>query len=266
MPEFADLGWVDHPVPGQPAAWVRAIELRREAKKNAFSVELSTQLSIAVRQADEDPAVRVVLLSARGDVFSAGADLGLFLGQTPALTGLDPEAIVTPDRVHEVLDACAKPLIAVVGGRAVGMGVTLLPHFDLVYASERASFSCPFVKLGLVLELGSSFSLPRMIGRQRTNELVLRGSPLDAETAERWGLVTRLFPHAELMPRALEIALEIAANPPLGVAKSKRLIRQGEQTPTFAECIRAENEVLQTCYGSAENVAAAMAFFASRQR
>ncbi|MCA9631279.1 MAG: enoyl-CoA hydratase/isomerase family protein [Myxococcales bacterium] len=261
--DLSDIEVVDHALP-EDGPLVRQLTLARPAKKNAFSVGLASDLALAVRQADADPAVRAILVTARGDVFSAGADLGLFLGQPPDVGQRPPESVTSPDRVHEALHACRTPLIAVVGGKAVGMGVTLLPHFDLVYASERASFSCPFVKLGLVLELGSSFSLPRLIGRQRTNELMLRAKPIDAETAERWGLVTRLFPHESLFERALEIAMDIARLPPGGVQKSKALIRRGEQTPAWTDCAQAENSELQSCYGSEENVQAAMAFFNRR--
>ncbi len=261
--EFLDIEVVDHALPGSDAV-VRELSLARASKKNAFSVGLASDLAVAVRQADEQANVRVVLVTARGDVFSAGADLSLFLGQGPDIGERAAESLTPPDRVHECLQACRTPLIAVVGGKAVGMGVTLLPHFDLVYASERASFSCPFVKLGLVLEFGSSFSLPRLIGRQRTNELMLRAKPIDAETAERWGLVTRLFPHESLFERVMEIATDIARLPPSGVQKSKALIRRGEQTAEWTACLQAENTELASCYGSEENVAAAMAFFSRR--
>lgn len=262
--EFSDIEIIDHPLTDTEVV-VREIALARPAKKNAFSVGLATDLALAVRQADSARQVRAILVTSRGDVFSAGADLSLFLGQAPDVGERPEESLVPPDRVHESLEACRTPLIAVVGGKAVGMGVTLLPHFDLVYASENATFSCPFVKLGLVLEFGSSFSLPRLIGRQRTNELMLRAKPIDAETAERWGLVTRLFPHAELFGRALESAIDIARLPPGGVQKTKALIRQGEQTPEWTACLRAENDVLQSCYGSEENMRAAMEFFSSRR-
>lgn len=261
--EFSDIEVVDH-VLADSDARVRELALARPQKKNAFSVGLASDFAVAVRQADAEPDVRAILVTAHGDVFSAGADLSLFLGQGPELSERDPDTLTPPDRVHECLQACKTPLIAVVSGKAVGMGVTLLPHFDLVYASDRASFSCPFVKLGLVLEFGSSFSLPRLIGRQRTNELMLRAKPIDAETAERWGLVTRVFPHDSLFESALGIAQDIAALPPGGVRKTKALIRDGEQTPEWTACLRAEEAVLQSCYGSDENLRAAMAFFSRK--
>ncbi|MCB9583984.1 MAG: enoyl-CoA hydratase/isomerase family protein [Polyangiaceae bacterium] len=261
--EFSDIEVVDHRLPDSDAL-VRELRLARPAKKNAFSVGLASDLALAVRQADELSEVRAILVTAQGDVFSAGADLSLFLGQSPDVGERGPDSLTAPDRVHECLQACRTPLIAVVAGKAVGMGVTLLPHFDLVYASERASFDCPFVKLGLVLEFGSSFSLPRLIGRQRTNELMLRAKPIDAQTAERWGLVTRLFPHDSLFQSALEIAQDIARLPPGGVQKTKALIRQGEQTAEWSACLAAEDGVLQSCYGSDENVRAAMEFFSRK--
>ncbi|MBX3181137.1 MAG: enoyl-CoA hydratase/isomerase family protein [Polyangiaceae bacterium] len=266
MSSFEFLTVTDHPVPGLPEAQVRVLTLAREAKKNAISVGLSSDLAQAVREADQDARVRAVVVTALGSVFSAGVDLSLFLGQAPDIGARPPESVTTPDILYQALAGCQKPLVALVQGQAVGMGVTLLPYFDLVYASDQATFACPFVKLGLVLEFGSSFSLPRLIGRQRTNELMLRAAPLDAATAERWGLVTRVFPHAELASRALELVLEIAANPPSAVAESKRLIREGEQATHWQGCVDAENAALQSRYGSPENLEAVTAFFSRRSR
>jgi enoyl-CoA hydratase/carnithine racemase len=231
-------------------ARVRTLLLDRLAKKNAIDVELARELTAAFDAASRDPGVGAIVLGGQRDTFCAGADLSLFTEG-----GQDVAAVTS---LHEVLLRCEKPLVASVNGLAVGMGVTLLPFFDLVYAADSATFMTPFVRLGLVLEYGSSFTLPRLIGRQRANELVLRAAPIDARTALEWGLVNRVFPRAALDAEVQQIATEVAANPAGAVRKSRDLLRQGEER-TLAQALAAENEVLKDCYGSDENRAAAAA-------
>jgi enoyl-CoA hydratase/carnithine racemase len=239
---------------------VRVLTLNRPEKKNAFSPALANALTDALVGAAEDDGVRVVVVTAAGDTFSAGVDVSVFLqmgqGEAPDVSKLTS--------LHETLRRFPKPLIAAVQGKAVGMGVTLLPHFDMVYAAKGATFLTPFVRLGLVLEYGSSFTLPRLLGRQRANDLILRGKPIDSAVAEEWGLVTRTFASDELLEATLEVASQIAANPVRAVTESKRLLLAGEEA-AFAESCQRENEVLAQCYGSEENLQAVQAFFARKK-
>ncbi|MEM8606659.1 MAG: enoyl-CoA hydratase-related protein [Myxococcota bacterium] len=235
---------------------VRVLTLNRPDKKNALNAPLASALTDALSTATADPNVAVVVVVGSGDAFCAGVDVNVFL--EVARSGTVPEPIV---RIHEALRACTKPLIAGVDGLAVGMGVTLLPHFDMVYASESARFYVPFARLGLVVEYGSSFTLPRLIGRQRANELVLRGKPLDATTAADWGLVTRVFPDATFRDELFAVASDVGALPSGAVQSSKALIRQGEER-TLSEALAHETEVLSGLYGSEENVKAVEAFLA----
>lgn len=240
----------------------RILTLDRPDKKNAFDIGQARGLKDALEAAAAADGVRVIVVTGAGDAFSAGADMNTFAGRDPG----DPADIYWVGHLHEPLRACGKPLIAAVNGLAVGMGVTLLPFFDLVYAAESATFATLFVRLGLVLEYGSSWTLPRLIGRQRASEMILRGSPVDAATAERWGLVNRIFPDAELMPRVREIADEIAANGPRAVRASKRLLRDAEGPCSFADAFAAEQEVLATCYGSEEHMAQVTAFLERKRK
>jgi enoyl-CoA hydratase/carnithine racemase len=237
---------------------VRVLTLNRPAKRNSFSVGLATDLSQGLAEANADANVRVVVVTGAGDSFSSGADMNIFAGG-------EASNVSVVANLQEPILAFHKPLIAAVNGTAVGMGVTLLPYFDMVYAAHEATFTTPFVKLGLVLEYGSSFMLPRLIGRQRTNEMILRGKPIDAATAESWGLVNRTFPKAELMKETLLIAADVAANGPNALQKSKQLIIQGEESK-LQEAIQAELQILASCYGSEENMAAAMAFLEKKKR
>lgn len=233
---------------------VRLITLCRPEKKNAFDVAQAEQLWSAIEGASTDADVRVVALTAEGDFFSAGADVNLFL----SMGQVDGAQMAKVARLFEPLRRCDKPTVAIVQGHCVGMGVTILPHFDLVYAADHVGFTTPFVKLGLVLEYGSAYTLSRLIGVSRAKELILRAAPLDAATAEAWGLVTRCFPRETLHREAMAIAQEIAAHPPGAVAESKRLIERGLELD-FDATTAAEDAALASRYGSEENVRAVMA-------
>ncbi|MDQ3033678.1 MAG: enoyl-CoA hydratase-related protein [Myxococcota bacterium] len=242
---------------------IRVLTLNRPHKKNAFDLALTDALWAALEEASADERVRAVVVTGAGDLFTGGADVNLFLAaSSPDLEKMGD--ITRVARLHEPLRACAKPVIAAIQGPSVGMGVTMLPHFDLVYAADTATFMVPFVRLGLVVEYGGSLALPRLIGHQRTRELLLRGKPIDARTAELWGLVTRVFPRERLMDEVMTIASEIAEQPPGAVLECRRLVEKGEER-SLEDAIVAENGVLAARYGSEENVAAVMAFLSRRK-
>ncbi len=237
---------------------VRILSLKRPEKKNAFDLALTETLWSALEHASEDPSVHVVVVTGFGDYFSAGADVNLFLG------GVEGD-ISKVARLYEPLKACKKTTIAAVNGPAIGMGVTMLPSFDMVYAADHASFVVPFMRLALGVEYGGSHHLTRLLGHQRARELILRGKPIDAKTACEWGLVTRAFPRASLMDEVLAIATDVAAQPQGAVLACRRVLDKGLES-TFEQSITLENDVLATRYGSEENVAAVMAFLASRKK
>ena len=249
----------DHSTEGDRV--VRVLTLNRPEKKNAITAELAAALWGALAAADADPSVGAAVLRGAGGDFCGGVDVHVFL----AIGRGEMEGLDKIENLHQALIAFKKPLLASVDGMAVGMGVTLLPHFDVVYASRRASFMTPFVRLGLILEYGSSFTLPRLIGRQRAEEMILSGRPIDAATAERWGLVGRVVAQEGLDERVLDLAGAMAAHPPKAVALCKELLRRGEEETSLEAAVEREHGLLRTLYGSAENVAAVEAFLASRR-
>lgn len=241
---------------------IRTLTLNRPEKRNAFNLRMSADLAKAVREAEGDQAVRVVVVTGSGKDFCAGADMALFAGN---VDDVPEEEMFEPGRLAELFMSMEKPVIAAVNGRAIGMGVTMLPAFDMVYAARSATFLTPFVRLGLVAELGSSYTLPRLIGRQRANELLLRARPIDADTAASWGLVARVFPDEALAAEVMAIARDVAECPPKTLAKCKALVKRGERASDAFAHFAHEHEVLATCYGSEENVQAAMAFLERRK-
>lgn len=199
---------------------VTLLTLNRPQKKNALTLAMYEALGAAFLEAQDDPAVRCLILYGGAEAFTAGNDLKDFMQAPPA----NDDAPVF--RFMRTAIAFPKPLIAAVAGVAVGIGVTLLPYCDLVYAADTASFQMPFVNLGLPPELGATFTLPWMLGPLKASEHLLLGSPFGADEAQRLGLVNAVVSKGELLPQALAAAEQIAAKPPAAVRLTKQLLRQ----------------------------------------
>jgi enoyl-CoA hydratase/carnithine racemase len=201
------------------AAGMFEVRLNRPDKRNAITIAMYQALTAALATAQADSGVRAVLLSGEGAGFCAGNDLNDFLA-APVIDGAHPVM-----RFLSQLATFGKPLVAAVHGQAVGIGVTLLLHCDLVLAAPSAQLSMPFVALGLVPEAGSSLLLPRLIGAQRAAELLLLGKAIDAATAHGLGLVNRVVEEAALQDAARETAAELARQPVAALNATRRLLR-----------------------------------------
>jgi enoyl-CoA hydratase/carnithine racemase len=229
---------------------VRRITIDRADKRNALTRAMMQALGDAFAAAEADEAVRVIRLDTIGAVFSAGADLDGLAGE-PLGPGKDPghHLLVT-------LAATTKPLVASVQGAAVGIGVTMLLHFDLVYAARRASFRTPFVDLGLTPEGGSSFLFPPLMGHARAATLLLLGEAISADQALAAGLLTEITPEDELAGRAADAAGKLAAKPPLALRATKRLMKG---RPDLLAAMDAEQAVFHERLSSEEGKAAIQA-------
>src|SRR5262245_38556288 len=178
-----------------------------------------TQLAQALRAADADANARVLLLHGAPDCFTAGNDINDFVKGPFGGEG-------SPTwQLFKALPAVGKPVVAAVGGLAVGIGVTLLLHCDLVYAARGTRFQMPFVPIGIVPEFGSTFLLPLMAGHQRAAELLMLGQPFSAEKAQELGIVTEVVPQEDLMKKAEATAAQLAALPRESLRLTKRLMR-----------------------------------------
>jgi enoyl-CoA hydratase/carnithine racemase len=198
------------------------LTLNRPDKKNALTRAMYKTLATEISNADTDPDVRCILIKANGDMFTAGNDLADF-----AAVGNSTEA-ARPEDANPLLPALAKartPLIAAVNGRAVGVGVTMLLHCDMVFVAQDAQLITPFVNLALVPEAGSSLLLPLRIGHARAFEMFVLGEPVSAEKAVNWGIANRSLPPAELHAAARAAALAIAGRAPASVVATKALMR-----------------------------------------
>jgi enoyl-CoA hydratase/carnithine racemase len=197
---------------------IATIELARPDKKNALTAAMYAAMSDALASAESDPGVRAILIHGARDCFTAGNDLKDFLA--------GPSGASQALRFVSALSKAGKPVIAAVGGPAVGIGTTLLLHCDLVYAAPGARFQLPFVPLGLVPEAASSLLLPRVAGYQRAAAWLLLGQAFTAEEALAAGVVTGIVPQENLIERALAAATALAALPPESVRLTKQLMKQ----------------------------------------
>lgn len=195
------------------------LTLNRTEKKNALTRDMYATLAMQIDRANVDPDVRCVLLQANGDMFTAGNDLADFAAINS--TAQEPE----DNPFLQALCGARKPLVAAVNGRAVGVGFTLLLHCDLVFVSEDAALTTPFVNLGLVPEAASSLLLPLRIGHVRAFETFVLGEPVDAGKAVQWGIANRAVPRAQLHEVARAAALAIAGRAPSSVLATKQLLR-----------------------------------------
>lgn len=199
---------------------ILTIRFNRPDKKNALNLAMYAGLSEGLRLADGNDAVRVVLITGTDGCFTSGNDLADFMTAPP--TGSDSPVM----KFLHTISTFRKPIVAAVTGSAVGIGVTMLLHCDLVYAAAGAVFQLPFVNLGLCPEAGSSLLIPRLMGHQRAAELLLLGEPFSAEQACHAGLVNGVCPDTELLAIARQKALQLAAQPAAAVRLTKELLKR----------------------------------------
>ncbi len=187
------------------AGGVLTVALNRPEKKNAITQAMYAALTEATERARTDDAVRVLLFRAEGDSFSAGNDIGDFIA-IGSQTGQPFDMAVF--RFLKALADLDKPAVAAVRGRAVGIGLTLLLHCDMVVVAEDALLSAPFVNLALAPEAASSLLLPQAVGHQRAFEIFALGEPIDGRTALAWGLANRAVPRDEFEAAAGHVLME----------------------------------------------------------
>jgi enoyl-CoA hydratase/carnithine racemase len=197
----------------------------------------------------------VLLFRAEGDSFSAGNDIADFVAIGQSGGGQITDAPVF--RFLKGLAELDKPVVAGVRGRAVGIGLTLLLHCDLVVVAHDALLSAPFVNLALAPEAASSILLPMTLGHQRAFEMFALGEPLDGDTALAWGLANRAVPAEEVDAVALDLARRLTARAPMSLRKTKQLMRNADLLWAH---MQREGEAFGSQLASPEAMEAFMAF------
>lgn len=234
------------------------LRINRPDKKNALNLAMYQTLADGLREADRDNSVRVILICGGSDCFTSGNDLADFLNAPP--TG--PESPVM--QFLFAISEARKPIVAAVNGLAVGIGVTMLLHCDLVYVGSSATFQMPFVNLGLCPEAGSTLLLPRLMGHQRAAELLLLGEVFSSDKASAVGIVTAVCPDGDVLSIARNRALQLAAQPAAAVRLAKELLKRDYAVP-LRETILEEGRQFMARLKSPEASEALQAFMQRRK-
>ena len=211
---------------------VLVLTLNRPERLNALpDLEDGDAFAAVCEAVNADPSVRCVVITGAGRAFSAGGDLRAMKDRRDLFEGSGAEIRERYRRVvHRIvrsLYGLEVPLVAAVNGPAMGLGCDIAGLADIRIASDRASFGVPFLKLGIIPGDGGSWLLPRNVGYARAAEMLFTARSIDAETAERWGLVNRVVAHDALMDEAMATADLVAAHAPQALRMAKSLLRQG---------------------------------------
>ena len=207
---------------------IATLTLNRPDRMNTISGPMLNQLAQLMLKADRDPDVRCIILTGAGRAFCAGLDLR---GATSGSTGLSGASTSTDIDLRgtppTVIFNLGTPTICALNGSAAGYGMDTALGCDIRLMAEGAKLAAAFVKRGIVPESGGTWILPRLLGWSKAAEIIFTGRTLSAQECLDLGLVSRVVPAADLAAEARKLALEIAANAPLAVQASKRLMRMG---------------------------------------
>lgn len=249
---------------------IEVITLNRPEKMNAFNTALFGKLMDAVSAANKDPDVRVMVITGSGRAFCAGADIEGGFGGAGLTEG--PEFIdgIMRDyggRLVLRLWDCDTPIIAAVNGTAVGIGATMLLPMDIKIAAKGAKMGMPFSRRGIAFDGASSWFLPRIVGVSRAQHWIATGEIFRSEDALAAGMISEICEPADVLPRAMEIARDMAVNcSPQSMALNKQLLRSslvGDTDGPF-KAHMAESEILMTRFASDDCREGVASFFEKR--
>ena len=239
------------------------VTITREAQLNALSSKVLAELATASGELEISDEIRVVIITGAGDkAFVAGADIAEMVEMTPVQAAAFAEM---GGAVGHSIETSSKPWIAAVNGFALGGGCELALSCDFVYASDKAKFGQPEVKLGVIPGFGGTQRLARRVGVAKCKELCMTGDVIDAAEALRIGLADAVVPHAELLGKVRDLAGRIAKNGPLAVAEVKRLVHQGQSIPLDA-ALALEARSFGLMFATADQREGMSAFLAKPRR
>ena len=236
---------------------IMTLTLNRPDKKNALTNAMYGLLAEGLQRAQDDAAIRCIIIESVGDSFTAGNDLSDFASMA---TGGGP-AVRDVFRFLHGVAAVDKPIVAAVQGLAVGIGTTILLHCDVVCVTEQTRLITPFVNLALVPEAASSLLLQARIGYARAFSMIAMGEPVDGKTAVEWGLARYLVAPEALHTKARAVAQTLAAKPIGSLRATKRLMRD---SALIAQTMDRESEVFAARLQSPEAAEAFRAFAEKR--
>jgi 2-(1,2-epoxy-1,2-dihydrophenyl)acetyl-CoA isomerase len=238
---------------------VLLVVLNRPAKMNSFDDTMVVELQDAMTTAGKDEDVRCVVITGEGAGFSAGRDI------SSAKPDEDAYDIIA-NHVNPMLASvyhCPKPTVAAVNGAAMGVGLGVALACDSVIAADNAKIGSPFARLGVALDSGGHFFLPRLVGYNRAMEMIFTGDIVRGQQAAAWGLVNRSVPGTRLRPRALELARRIARGPVNAFIAEKEFTRRAMELDYDQVC--AEEATLQNSLMGSPEYAEGLAAFGEKR-
>lgn len=242
-----------------PADGVAVVRINRPEAKNALNSAVRHQLAEHFRELARRDDIRAVVLTGGEQFFVAGADIKEFATATPIeMYNRHTELLWDP------VGRCPKPVIAAVNGFALGGGCELAMHCDIIVAGESARFAQPEVKLGLMPGAGGTQRLVRAVGKFQAMRIALTGCMVKAPEALAIGMVSEVVPDDQTLTRALALASEIAALPPLAVQQIKEVMLAGADLP-LDSALTLERKAFQLLFDSADQKEGAAAFFEKRK-
>ena len=239
---------------------VTTIRLNRPDAMNALNSELLSELADAIRDADRNEKVRCIILTGSEKAFAAGADISEMADKSFV-------EVFTSDMFCAEVEAvmqCRKPIIAAVSGYALGGGCELAMICDFIIASDTAKFGQPEINLGVVAGIGGTQRLTRFVGKSKSMEMHLTGRFMNAEEAERSGLVSRVVPAKKLMDEARATALKISEKSALTVMAVKEAVNRSYET-TLREGILFERRLFHSLFATEDQHEGMTAFVEKRE-
>jgi enoyl-CoA hydratase len=242
---------------------VRIVKVFRPAALNALNEETLVELKAAFKAISVDPSVRVVIFTGDGEKsFIAGADIAEMKDKSQS-AGVQFAQL--GHDVAKLIESLSQPVIAAVNGFALGGGTEMAIACDFILASDRAVFGQPEVCLGIIPGFGGTFRLARYVGLPMAKQLIFSGQKIKSDEALRIGLCNHVYPAAELMTKALELAHTISQNSLPAVAKAKILMNEFSETQGLSQKIDAESHAFSRIFGTADQQEGMGAFVEKRK-
>jgi enoyl-CoA hydratase len=238
---------------------VGLIRLDRPDAMNALNSELLGELGHALAEMDASRKVRVIIITGSEKAFAAGADIKE-MAEKSFVDMFDEDYFAAPS---EAIMRCRKPMIAAVAGYCLGGGCELAMMCDIVIAADTAKFGLPEINLGVIPGLGGTQRLARAVGKSKAMEMCLTGRFMEAEEAERAGLVSRVVPAKELLREAQETAVKIAEKSPLATRAAKEAVNRSYEM-TLREGLLFERRLFDGLFAT-EDQSEGMAAFADKR-
>ena len=240
---------------------VAVITINRPEKLNALISAVHCEGISALDQLRDDPDVGCVVITGAGEKsFVAGADISEFAGKTAS----QQRDVMNARSLFNSVDQFPKPVIAMINGFCLGGGCELSLACDIRVASENARFSQPEINLGIMCGGGGTQRLTRLIGEGRAMEMILTGDMIDAETAERFGLVNHVWPAEELEEKTMELAAKIASKAPVALQLSKEAVKFASRS-NLDEGLRREVDLFAITFSTEDKEEGVSAFLEKRK-